>query len=75
MQKKARSAMLTVSKYNGWQDHCAIGTLSCVGCSSRNFISFDKTSFLNISETLKMAREFAIQASFQISLFFFHETF
>ena len=42
----------------------ASGTLSCVVYSSRNFISFDKTSILNISETLKMAREFAIQASF-----------
>ena len=64
MQKKARSAMLTVSKYNGRQDHCASGTWSCVGYSSGNFISFDKTSILNISERLKMAREFAIQASF-----------
>ena len=39
-------------------------TLSCDGYSSRNFISFDKTSILNIYETLKMARELAIQASF-----------
>ena len=64
MQKKARSAMLTVSKYNCRQDHCASGTLSCVGYSSRNFISFDKTSILNITETLKMACELATQASF-----------
>ena len=64
MQKKARRAMSTVSKYNCRQDYCASGTLSCVGYSSRNFVSFDKTSILNIFETLKMAREFAIQASF-----------
>ena len=64
MQKKARSAMSIVNKDNCRQDHCASGTLSYVGYSSRIFISFDKTSILNISETLKIALEFAIHTSF-----------